>query len=163
MLCMSNNFLYIAELTVCFRLSNVHFWPTAKYAYYTMSQKNILFFGLLQLWHIWTEVFRHSGAMQVGLLLLNTKTAFFTHSISALPEFNQSLLDFFNLFDSRLILTLLYDFLNSCNQCVQLWLLGAWFRRKEVKSTAAVGLCCTHNARVHCLLGFLLCKVTLKH
>jgi len=31
--------------------------------------------------------------------------------ISALPEFNQ-LLDLFNLFDSRLILTLLYDSLN---------------------------------------------------
>jgi len=23
---------------------------------------------------------------------------------------------------------------------------GAWFRRKEVESAAAVGLCCTHNA-----------------
>jgi len=32
--------------------------------------------------------------------------------ISALPQFNQSLLDFFSLFDSRLILTLLYDSLN---------------------------------------------------
>jgi len=31
--------------------------------------------------------------------------------ISALPEFNQ-LLNFFNLFDSRLILTLLYDSLS---------------------------------------------------
>jgi len=36
----------------------------------------------------------------------NTKIAFFTQ----MPEFNQSRLDFFNLFDSRLILTLLYDF-----------------------------------------------------
>jgi len=34
-----------------------------------------------------------------------------THFTSALPEFNQ-LLHFFNLFDSRLILTPLYDFLN---------------------------------------------------
>ena len=32
----------------------------------------------------------------------------FTRCISAFPEFNQSLLDFFNLFDSRLILTPLY-------------------------------------------------------
>jgi len=32
--------------------------------------------------------------------------------ISALPEFNQSLLDFFSLFDSRLVLSLLYDSLN---------------------------------------------------
>ena len=39
----------------------------------------------------------------------NAKIAFFPQCcISALPEFNQ-LLDFFNLFDSRLILTLLYD------------------------------------------------------
>jgi len=30
----------------------------------------------------------------------DTKIAFFTRSISALPEFNQSLFDFFNLFDS---------------------------------------------------------------
>jgi len=32
--------------------------------------------------------------------------------ISALSEFNQSLLDFFNVFDSRLIFTLLYDSLS---------------------------------------------------
>ena len=44
--------------------------------------------------------------------------------ISALPEFNQSLLDFFSLFDSRLILTLLYDSLESRNQCVQLGAVG---------------------------------------
>ena len=42
----------------------------------------------------------------------NAKIAFSLKCcISALPEFNQ-LLDFFNLFDSRLILTLLYDSLN---------------------------------------------------
>ena len=35
----------------------------------------------------------------------------------------------------------------SCNQCVQLGAVGgAWFRRKEVESAAAVGLCCVHNA-----------------
>ena len=34
------------------------------------------------------------------------------YCISALLEFNQSLLDFFSPFDSRLILTLLYDSLN---------------------------------------------------
>jgi len=33
----------------------------------------------------------------------NTEIAFFTYCISALAEFNQLLLDFFNLFDSRLI------------------------------------------------------------
>jgi len=37
----------------------------------------------------------------------NTKIAF---SLNALPEFNQ-LFDFFNLFDSRLTLTMLYDIL----------------------------------------------------
>jgi len=42
----------------------------------------------------------------------NKKVIFFTRCISALPEFNQSLLDFFSLFDSRLIHTLLYDCLN---------------------------------------------------
>jgi len=42
----------------------------------------------------------------------NAKIVFFPQCcISALPEFNQ-LLDFFNLFDSRLILTLLYDSLS---------------------------------------------------
>jgi len=42
----------------------------------------------------------------------NAKIAFFPqYRISALPEFNQ-LLDFFNLFDSQLILTLLYDSLS---------------------------------------------------
>jgi len=40
--------------------------------------------------------------------------------------------------------------------------LGAWFRRKEVESAAAVRLCCTHNAPVRCLLVFLFCKVMLK-
>jgi len=42
----------------------------------------------------------------------NTKITFFAHCISAFPEFNQLLFDFFNLFDSRLILTLVYDSLN---------------------------------------------------
>ena len=52
---------------------------------------------------------------------------------SALPEFNQSLFDFFNLFDSRLILTLLYDSLNLVINAFSSGLLGAWFRRKEVE------------------------------
>jgi len=32
---------------------------------------------------------------------------------------------------------------------------GEWFRRKEVDSAAAVGLCWMHKAPVRCLLGFL--------
>jgi len=58
-------------------------------------------------------------------------------SISALPEFNQSVVDFFSLFDSRLILTLLYDSLNLVINAFSSGLLGAWFRRKEVESAAA--------------------------
>jgi len=39
---------------------------------------------------------------------------------------------------------MLYDSL-SHNQCIQpTGLLGAWLRRKKVKSSAGVGLCCTH-------------------
>jgi len=93
----------------------------------------------------------------------NIKIEFLTCCISELPEFNQSLLDFFNLFDSRLILMLLYDSLNLVINAFSLGLLGAWYRRKEVESAAAVGLCCTHKASVRCLLGFLFRKVMLKH
>jgi len=93
----------------------------------------------------------------------NIKFAFYTHCISALPEFNQMLLDFFNLFDSRLIFTLLYDSLNLVINAFSLGLLGAWFMRNEVNSAAAVGLCYTHKALVRCLLGFLFRKIMLKH
>jgi len=75
--------------------------------------------------------------------------------INALPEFNQ-LLDFFNLFDSQLILTLLYDSLNLVINAFSSGLLGGMVRINEVKSAAEVGLFCTHSAPVHCLLGFLL-------
>jgi len=44
--------------------------------------------------------------------------------ISALPEFNQSLLDFFSLFDSQLIFTLLYDSLNLVINAFSSGLLG---------------------------------------
>jgi len=54
--------------------------------------------------------------------------------ITALPEFNQ-LLDFFNLFDSPLICTLLYDSLNLVINAFSSGLLGVWFRRNEVEST----------------------------
>jgi len=91
------------------------------------------------------------------------KNCIFTCCISALSEFNQSLLDFFNLFDSWLILTLLYDSLNHVIDAFRLGFWGAWFTRKEVKSAATVGFCCTHKTPVRCLLGFLFCKVMLKH
>jgi len=93
----------------------------------------------------------------------NTKIAFFSRRINALPEFNQFLLDFFSLFNSRFILTLLYDSLNLVINVFSLGVLGAWFRRKEVERAAAVGLCCMHKAPVRCLLGFLFRKVMQKH
>jgi len=62
----------------------------------------------------------------------NTKIAFFTRCISALPEINQSLLDFFNLFDSRLILTLLYDSLNLVINAFSLRLLGSMVQEKGI-------------------------------
>jgi len=66
--------------------------------------------------------------------------------ISALSEFIQSLLYFFSLFDSRLILTLLYDSLNLVVNALSSGCWETWFRRKEVKSAAAVGLSYMHNA-----------------
>jgi len=50
--------------------------------------------------------------------------------ISALPKFNQSLLDFFNLFDSRLILTLLYDSLSLVINAFSWGLLGSMVQEK---------------------------------
>ena len=69
------------------------------------------------------------------------------------------MLDCFNLFDLRLILMLLYDSLNLAINASPQGCWGAWFRINEVKSAAEVGLCCMHNAPVHCLLGFLFHKV----
>jgi len=69
---------------------------------------------------------------------------------------------FFNLFDSRLILTLLYDSLNLVMNAFSWGFWGTWYRRKEVESAEAVGLCCTHKAPVRRLLGFLFRKVMLK-
>jgi len=53
----------------------------------------------------------------------NPKITFFSRCISALPEFHQLLLHFFNLFDSWLILTLLYDSLNLVTTAFSLELL----------------------------------------
>jgi len=71
--------------------------------------------------------------------------------LCALPEFNQSLLDFFNLFDSRLTLTLLYDSLNLVINAFRSGLFGGMAEKKK-GSAAAVGLCCTHNVSMCCLL-----------
>jgi len=47
-----------------------------------------------------------------------------------LPEFNQLLLYFFNLFDSRLTLTLLYDSLNLVINAFSSGLLGSMIQEK---------------------------------
>ena len=53
------------------------------------------------------------------------------HSNAVLPEFNQSLLDFFNPFDLQLVLTLLYDSLSRViNECVHLGAVGGMVREK---------------------------------
>ena len=59
----------------------------------------------------------------------NTKITFFTR-ISAFPELNQLLLDFFNLFDSRLILTLLCDSLNLVTNAFSLGLFWGMVQKK---------------------------------
>jgi len=56
--------------------------------------------------------------------------AFFPRCISALSEFNQLLLDFFSLSDSRLIFTLLYDSLNLVINAFSLGLLGGMVQEK---------------------------------
>jgi len=63
-------------------------------------------------------------------------------------------------FDSLLILTLLY---NLVINAFSSGLLEAWLTINEVESAAEVELCCTHNAPVLYLLGFLFCKVMQKH
>jgi len=65
------------------------------------------------------------------------KSHFFTQMlISAWLEFNQSLFDFFNLFDSRPILTQLYDSVNLVINAFSSGLLEAWFGRMKVESAA---------------------------
>ena len=67
---------------------------------------------------------------------------------------------FFNVFDSQLILMLLYDSLSFViNAFSYRDSRGDCSGEKEVDSAAAVGLCCTHNAPVRCLQGFLFRKV----
>ena len=77
----------------------------------------------------------------------NTKIIAFPLIVVLLHCLNSNdLLDFFNLFESRLIFTLLYDSLNLVINAFSSGLLGAWFRREKVESAAGVGLYCTHYA-----------------
>ena len=92
----------------------------------------------------------------------NTKVAFSLKCcISELPEFNHAVAAWFLHSFRHTTHTHAAVWLpKSCNQCVQLRAVGgSWFRRKEVENAAGVGLCCTHNAPVRCLLGFLFRKV----
>jgi len=63
----------------------------------------------------------------------NTKITFFSLKccISALPEFNSSLLHFFSLFDSRPILTLLYDSVNLVINARCCWGHGSGERKSR--------------------------------
>ena len=81
-------------------------------------------------------------------------------SIGALLKFNQSLL-ISSMFLSHIHASVWLLNLVSMRSDRDCW--GTWFRRKEVDSAGAVGLHCTHNALVCCLLGFLFHKVMLKH
>jgi len=70
-----------------------------------------------------------------------------------------------SLFDSRRILTLLYDPLILAINAFSSGVLGAWFRIKKVESAAAVGLCCAHNAcaPMRCLPDRKKCHLTQCH
>ena len=92
-----------------------------------------------------------------------TKIAFFSRCISTLPEFNQLLVDFFNLFDSRLILALLYDFLNLVINAfsLELWKHGSG----ERKSTSLQQLDCVARTKHQCAVFWVSSFATymLKH
>jgi len=69
-------------------------------------------------------------------------------------------------FDSRLILTLLYDSLNLVINAFSSGLLGAWFRINEVESAAEVGLAALPAQCTSALpsgFRFLFRKVMQKH
>jgi len=54
---------------------------------------------------------------------------------------------------------------NSINHVISAFSPKGWWghdSREEAESAAGVGLCCTHNAAVRCLLGFIFCKVMQK-
>jgi len=72
--------------------------------------------------------------------------------VSTLLEFNQSLLDFFNLFDWRLNPHATVGLPKSCNQCVQLGaVVGAWFTyMREKKSRALQQLDCVARTKHQC-------------
>jgi len=64
-----------------------------------------------------------------------------------LTNFNDLLLDFFNLGDSRAIFTLLQDSTNLVIDGVQLWVAGA-VAQKKMEVEDCVELCCAHKAEL---------------
>ena len=83
----------------------------------------------------------------------NTKIAVFTRCISALPEFNQSLFDFFNLSDSQLIHMLLYDSQNLVINAFSFGLLGGTAMEKGSRE------CCSSWTVLHARSTNALCAV----
>jgi len=86
----------------------------------------------------------------------NAKIAFSLKCcISALPEFNQ-LLDFFNLFDSGLILTVLYDSLSLVINALSYGTVEkhASTERKSISLQQLDCVACTMHQCMRCLLIF---------
>jgi len=87
------------------------------------------------------------------------------HSLCALPEFNQLLLDFFNLFDARLIFQAAVWLPKSCNQFTQLGAVGGMVQEKGSRERCSRWTV-LHVQRTSALsFGFPLsqCNAMLKH
>jgi len=87
----------------------------------------------------------------------NTKIAFSLKCcISVFPEINQTLLNLFNLFDSQLVLTVLYDSLDLVINAFRSGMLGEGYGLGERKSRAPRQLdCVARTVRVHQCALFL--------
>jgi len=72
-----------------------------------------------------------------------TKIAFFTCCISALPELNQSLLDFFNLFDSRRYACVVYAMAMCLRVCLSVYPTQAEVLSKRLNISSCTT---THNS-----------------
>jgi len=87
----------------------------------------------------------------------NTKIAFFTCWISALPEFSLCFISWLTTHNHAAVWLPQSCIINVFSS----GLLAAW-RRKKSKALQQLP-CCMHKAAVRCLLGFLFRKVMLKH
>jgi len=84
----------------------------------------------------------------------NTKIAFFDSNAVLLPEFSQLLFDFFNLFDSQLIFTLLYDPVNLVINAFSLGLLGDSVQEKGSQEQLDCVACAMHLCSVFWVSSF---------